>query len=341
MPAKSVLRDAIGIAVTRVVVAAVTIGSLASGLLASTSAAFAQAWPTKAIRIVVPFSPGGIADNSARTIADRLGTQLGQSVLIENKPGAAGNIGSELVAKSAPDGYTLLLGYDGTIVVNPHVYAKIGFDVLRDFAPVTKLGDAGVIVVSHPSVPVKDLRGLIELAKAKPGTFSYGSAGTGSSAHLACEMLSQRTGAGLVHVPYKGGGQAIADAVGGQIPLVCTAVAGAQQFMKTGRLRGLGLSSATRAAGAPEVPTFIESGLPGFVVDSWVGILAPAKTPRPIIERLHREIALVLQMPATRERYSVLGIDPVGNTPEEFAAQIRADLARWAPVVKQANIRIE
>ncbi len=303
--------------------------------------AFAQAWPAKTVRIIVPFSPGGIADNSARVVADRLGARLGQTVVVENRPGAAGNIGAEAVARSAPDGYTLLLGYDGTIVVNPHVYSKTGFDVLRDFAPVTKLGDAGVIVVAHPSVPAKDLRELIALAKAKPGTFTYGSAGTGSSAHLACEMLSQLTGAGLIHVPYKGGGQAIADAVGGQIPLACTAVAGANQFMKSGRLKGLGLSSATRAAGAPDVPTFIESGLPGFVVDSWVGILAPANTPRAIVERLQAEIAAVLQMPEVKERYSVLGIDPVGNKPDEYAAQIRADLARWGPVVKQANIRIE
>jgi tripartite-type tricarboxylate transporter receptor subunit TctC len=298
-------------------------------------------WPAKTIRIIVPFSPGGIADNSARTVADRLGARLGQPVVVENRPGAAGNIGAEQVAKSPPDGYTLLLGYDGTIVINPHVYAKLGFDVLRDFAPVTKLGDAGVIVVAHPSVPAKDLRELIALAKAKPGAFAYGSAGTGSSAHLACEMLSQLTGAGLVHVPYKGGGQAIADAVGGQIPLSCTAVAGAQQFMKTGRLKGLGISSATRASGAPDVPTFIESGFPGFVVDSWVGVLAPANTPRPVVDRLQSEIAAVLQMPEVKERYAVLGIEPVGNRPDDYAAQIRADLARWAPVVKQANIRIE
>jgi tripartite-type tricarboxylate transporter receptor subunit TctC len=305
------------------------------------ASAAAQAWPAKSVRIIVPFSPGGIADNSARTVADKLGARLGQPVVVDNRPGAAGNIGAEFVAKSPPDGYTLLLGYDGTMVVNPHVYTKTGFDVLRDFAPVTKLGDAGVIVVAHPSVPAKDLRELIALAKAKPGSFSYGSAGTGSSAHLACEMLSQRTGTQLVHVPYKGGGQAIADVVGGQIPLACTAVAGSQQFIKTGRLKGLGLSSATRASGAPEVPTFIESGLPGFVVDSWVGILAPANTPRPIVERLQTELAALLQTPEVRERYSVLGIEPVGNKPDEFAAQIRADLARWGPVVKQANIRIE
>jgi tripartite-type tricarboxylate transporter receptor subunit TctC len=188
---------------------------------------------------------------------------------------------------------------------------------------------------------VKDLKELIALGKAKPGSLSYGSAGTGSSAHLACEMLSQRTGAGLVHIPYKGGGQAIADAAGGQIPLVCTALAGASPFLKSGRLRGLGMSSAKRAAGAPDVPTFIESGLPGFVVDSWVGILAPANTPRPIIDRLYAEITALLQTPEVRERFGVLGIEPVGNAPDEFAAQIRADLARWAPVVKQAGIRIE
>jgi tripartite-type tricarboxylate transporter receptor subunit TctC len=314
---------------------------LVSLLLSFAAPIAAQEWPSRTIRIVVPFSPGGIADTSARTISEKLGARLGQSVVIENKPGAAGNIGSEMVAKSASDGYTLLLGYDGTIVVNPHVYAKIGFDVLRDFAPVTKLGDAGVIVVAHPSVPANNLRELIVLAKAKPGSFSYGSAGTGSSAHLACEMLSQRTGTDLVHVPYKGGGQAIADTVGGQIPLACTAVAGANQFMKSGRLKGLGLSSAKRASGAPDVPTFIESGLPGFVVDSWVGILAPARTPRPIVDRLYAEITALLQTPEVRERYAVLGIEPVGNSPEEFGGQIRADLERWAPVVKQANIRIE
>jgi len=314
---------------------------LCSLLLAIAAPAAAQNWPERTIRIVVPFSPGGIADTSARTISEKLGARLGQSVVIENKPGAAGNIGSEMVAKSPPDGYTLLLGYDGTIVVNPHVYAKIGFDVLKDFAPVTKLGDAGVIVVAHPTVPVKDLRELIALAKAKPGTLSYGSAGTGSSAHLACELLSQRTGTDLVHVPYKGGGQAIADVVGGQIPLACTAVAGASQFMKTGRLKGLGLSSLKRASGAPDVPTFIESGLPGFVVDSWVGILAPARTPRPIVDRLYAEITALLQTPEVRERFAVLGIEPVGNSPDEFGAQIRADLERWGPVVKKANIRIE
>jgi tripartite-type tricarboxylate transporter receptor subunit TctC len=262
-------------------------------------------------------------------------------VLVDNRPGASGNIGTEQVAKSVPDGYTLLLGYDGTMVVNPHVYAKLGFDTLRDFVPVTKLGDAAVIIVAHPSVPANNVRELIALAKAKPGSLSYGSAGTGSSAHLACELLAQRAGVDMTHIPYKGGGQAITDVVGGQIPLVCTAIATSQQFIKSGKLKGIGLSSANRSPAVPDVPTFVESGFPDLAVYSWVGLLAPAKTPRTIVERLQKEIAAVLQTPEVRERYAVLGIDPVGNTPDEYAAQVRADLARWAPVVKKANIRVE
>ena len=304
-------------------------------------AAQAQTWPAKPVRIIVPFSPGGFADSSVRAIADRLAARLGQSVVVENRPGAGGNIGAELVAKSAPDGYTLLAGYDGTMVVNPHVYAKLGFDTLKDFAPVTKLGDGAVIVVAHPSVPANNLRELIALAKAKPGTLSFGSSGTGGSAHLACEMLNQRAGIELVHIPYKGGGQAITDVVGGQIPLVCTAIATAQQFIKSGKLKALGLTSATRDPAMPEVPTFAESGLPGFVVTSWMGILAPAHTPRAIVDRLQTEIAAVLQLPDVRARYAVLGIDPVGNKPEEYAEQLKADLDAWGPVVKKANLRIE
>ena len=309
--------------------------------LAEPSPAHAQTWPAKPVRIVVPFSPGGFADSSARAIADRLAARLGQPVVVENRPGAGGNIGAELVAKSAPDGYTLQLAYDGTIVVNPHVYSKLGFDPIKDFAPVTKLGDAAVIIVAHPSVPANNLRELIALAKAKPGTLNFGSSGTGGSAHLACEMLNQRAGIDLIHVPYKGGGQAITDVVGGQIPLVCTAIATAQQFVKSGKLKALGLSSEKRDPTMPDVPTFAESGLPGFVVNSWVGVLAPAHTPRAIIDRLQTEIAAVLQLPEVRTRYAVLGIDPVGNKPDEYAAQIKADLENWGPVVKKANVRIE
>ena len=302
-------------------------------------AAAAQPFPSKPVRIIVPFSPGGVADSSARVISDRLGARLGQSVVVENRPGASGNIGTQQVAGAAPDGYTLLLGFDGTMVVNPHVYAKLPFDTLRDFAPVTKLGDATLILVAHPSVPAKDLREFLAIAKTQ--NFSYGSAGTGSTPHLAGELLAQRTGIALTHVPYKGGGQAMGDVVGGQIPLVFTAIATAQQFVRSGKLKGLGVSSARRSGSLPDVPTFVESGLEGFVVDSWVGILAPAKTPPPVVARLQKEIAAVLAEPETRERYATLGIEPVANAPEQFAEQIRADLARWEKVVRQAGIRIE
>jgi tripartite-type tricarboxylate transporter receptor subunit TctC len=299
--------------------------------------ALGQAYPSKPVRVIVPFAPGGVADSSARVVSERLGAKLGQPVVVENRPGAAGNIGTAAVAASAPDGYTLLLGFDGTMVINPHVYAKLPWQTLRDFAPVTKLGDATLILVAHPSVPAKDLRELVALKKP----FSYGSAGTGSTPHLAGELLAQRTGIALTHVPYKGGGQAMGDVVGGQIPLVFTAIATAQQFVRAGKLKGLGVSAARRSASLPEVPTFIESGLDGFVVDSWTGIFAPAATPRDVLERLRKEISAVLGEAEIRSRYATLGIEPVGNTPGEFSAQIRADLARWERVVKQANVRIE
>jgi tripartite-type tricarboxylate transporter receptor subunit TctC len=306
-------------------------------LLAVAGAALAQGYPAKPVRVVVPFSPGGVADSSARVVADRLGARLGQTIVVENRPGASGNLGTAAVASAAPDGYTLLLGFDGTMVINPHVYSSLPWDTLRDFAPVTKLGDATLILVAHPSVPAKNIGELVALKKP----FPYGTAGTGSTPHLAGELLAQRTGIALTHVPYKGGGQAIGDVVGGQIPLVFTAVATAQQFVKSGRLNGLGVPATRRSGSLPEVPTFIESGLEGFVVDSWTGILAPAKTPGEILARLQKEIAAVLGEPDIRSRYATLGIEPVGNTPAQFAEQIRADLARWEKVVRQANIRIE
>jgi len=309
-----------------------------AGILFSTTL-LAQDWPTRALRIIVPFAPGGVADNSARVVAEPLAARLGQSVVVENRPGASGNIGTQAVAEAAPDGYTLLLGFDGTMVINPHVFARIPFDTLTDFAPVTKLGDATLILVAHPSVPAKNLQELIELARSKP--LAYGSSGTGGTPHLAGELLKQRTGAQLEHVPYKGGGQAMVDVVGGQIPLVFTAIATAQQYVRSGRLVALGVPSAKRSPALPDVPTFQESGFPGFDVTSWVGIVAPAKTPRPVIDRLYKELAFVLRTPFVKERYRVLGIEPVGNTPREFFEQVREDLARWGKVVKAANIKVE
>src|SRR6478736_91250 len=283
----------------------------------------AQEYPARPIRIVVPFAPGGVTDNSARVVAEPLAQRLGQPVVVENRPGASGNIGTQHVAQSAPDGYTLLLGFDGTMVINPHVFPKTGFDTLKDFAPVTKLGDATLILVAHPSLPAKTLQEMIQIAKTRP--LAYGTSGTGGTPHLAGELLKQRTGAQLEHIPYKGGGPAVTDVVG-QIPLVFTAVASAQQYVRTNRLVGLGVPGAKRSSSLPEVPTFQESGLEGFDVSSWTGIFAPAATPRPIVERLQKELAVVLQSAFVKERYAVLGIEPVGNSPDAFAAQVRDDL---------------
>lgn len=315
--------------------------AIATLTIAAAAPAHAQDYPSKPIRLIVPFAPGGLADTSARAVAEKLGQRLGQSVVVENRSGASGNIGMQAVAQSAPDGYTLVLGFDGTVVINPHVFSKTGFDVLNDFAPVTKLGDAVLLLVAHPSVPAKNIRELIAHERSKPGSLSYGTSGTGGTPHLAGELLNQRTGTKLVHVPYKGGGQAVIDVVSGQIPLVFTAVASAQQHVKSGKVTGIGVSSGKRAASLPDVPTFAESGLSDFVVDSWVGILAPARTPKAIVDRLQRELAEVLKDAEVRSRYETLGIEPVGNTPEQFAAQIRADLARWEKVVRQAGIKVE
>jgi len=312
---------------------------LLGALAALTFCAQAQDYPNRPIRLIVPFAPGGVADNSARVVAEPLSQRLGQQVVVENRPGASGNIGTQQVAQAPADGYTLLLGFDGTMVINPFVFPNIPFDTLKDFAAVTKLGDATLLLAAHPSLPAKTLQEMIELAKKKP--LAYGTSGTGGTPHLAGELLKQRTGAQLEHVPYKGGGPALTDAVGGQIPLVFTAIASAQQYVRTNRLVALGVPSAKRSSALPEVPTFQESGVAGFDVSSWTGIFAPANTPRPIVERLQKELAVVLQSAFVKERYATLGIEPVGNTPEEFGAQVRADLARWGKVVKDANVRVE
>ena len=317
--------------------------SLLSGLLllAGVTSAQAQEYPTKPIHLIVPFSSGGGTDSSARAVAEKLSKQLGQQVVVENRPGASGNIGTAAVARMPADGYTLLLGFDGTLVINPFIYPAIPFDTLRDFTPVTKLGDVALTVVAHPSLPVRNLAQLIAYSKANPGKLSYGHSGVGGTSHVGGELLKQRTGLDMTHVPYKSGGQAVVDALGGQVPLAYVAVAGAQGHLRSGRLVAIGVSTAKRLASLPDVPTFIEQGVPDFEVSSWNGILVPSNTPRPVVDRLHREIATALRDPDTRERFAALGIEPVGNTPEQFAEQIKADLARWAKVVEQAKIRLE
>ena len=309
-------------------------------LLAATPALAQSDFPSKPIRLVVPFTPGGVTDTGARVVAERLGARLGQQVVIDNRPGASGNIGTQSVATAAPDGHTLVLGFDGTLVINPHVFAKVPFDTLKDFVPISKIGDTALVIVTHPSVPARTLTELIAYSKKLPGGLSYGSSGTGGTPHIAAEMLKVKTGADFLHVPYKGGGQALADVVGGQLPMLYTAVAGAMPFIERGQVRAIAISSAQRLASLPEVPTVAET-VPGFEVSSWIGLLAPAKTPKPMVERIQRELHAVVNEPAVRERLAKLGISSVGNTPAEFTQQIQADLKKYAEVVKAAGIKIE
>ena len=309
-------------------------------LLLAAGAASAE-YPERPIRLIVPFAPGGVTDTSGRLVAEGLSKRLGQQVVVENKPGASGNPGTASVAQSAPDGYTLVLAFDGTMVINPHVFSKIPFDTLKDFAPVGKIGDATLILVSHPSFPGKTLKDVIELSKKDPKGISFGTSGIGGTPHIAGELLNMKTGAKLVHIPYKGGGQAMSDALGGNVPLGYTAVAGAINHVKAGKLTAIAVSSRTRAPSLPDTPTFIESGVPDFEASSWVGILAPAKTPRPVIDRLNRELNALLATPEVVERLATLGIVATPGTPEQFGEQMKNDLAKYGPVVKAAGIKAD
>ena len=313
-------------------------------LLCATAArpSFAQSpYPNKPIRLVVPFTPGGVTDTSGRLIAEQLTKRLGQQVIVDNKPGASGNIGTLQVIAAAPDGYTLVLGFDGTLVINPHVFDKAPFDTLKDLAPVGKIGDAVLILVAHPGVPAKTLPEVIALSKTQAGGLSYGTSGTGGTPHIAGEQLKLRTGANLIHVPYKGGGQAMIDVMGGNIPLVYTAVAGAQGHVKSGKLKAIAVSSAQRSKSLPDVPTFIESGVADFEVSSWVGLLAPAKTPKAILDKLNAELNAVLNDPDVREKLNVMGITATPGTADKFGDEMKRDLARYGPVVKAAGIKAE
>ncbi len=322
-------------------------GVLSTGLIAGLALAFTAlavpsfaqiAYPLKPIRLIVPFTPGGVTDTSGRLIAEQLSKRLGQQVVVDNRPGASGNIGTQLVAAAEPDGYTLLLGFDGTMVINPHVFAKVGFDTVKDFAPVGKIGDAILILVAHPALAAKSLKEVIALSKTQAGGLSYGTSGTGGTPHIAGELLKQRTGANLTHIPYKGGGQAMTDVLGGNIPLVYTAIAGAISHIRAGKLHAVAVSSAQRASSLPDVATFIENGLADFDINSWVGLLAPAKTPKSIVDKLNAELNAVLNDPAVRERLSGLGMAASPGTADKFGQEMQRDLLRYGAVVRSANI---
>ena len=311
-----------------------------AGLLPLSGAWAQPAWPAKPIKLVIPFAPGGVTDTSGRIIADYLGKRLGQQVVADNRPGASGNIGSQVVAMAEPDGYTLLLVLDGTFVINPHVYDKVPFDPLRDFSTIGKIGDSTTILVAHPGFKANNMRELIDMSKALPSGISYGTSGTGSIVHLAGELLKQRTGANLVHIPYKGGAPAIADALAGHTPLAFASAASVQNHLKSGNLKALGVPSGKRSRQYPEIPTFAESGWADFDINSWVGLVAPAKTPRAIVERLNTELNAALADPEVRSKLEAAGITATPGTAEAFSATIRKELALYGGVVKAAGIKL-
>lgn len=307
-------------------------------LSAAAIPAIAQQYPAKPIRIVVPFPAGGNADIFARAFAQKLGDVWKQMPIIDNRAGAAGIIGTQFVAKSPADGYTLLFGTTGTHTTNPAVYAKLPYDPVKDFAPISNFADSPFLLVVHPSVPANTLKGLIALAKSRPGQLDYASFGTGSSAHLAGEMLRTMAGINIMHVAYKGGPPAVNDLVGGHVSLMFNSLPAVLPLVKSDRLRALAVASDKRAPTLPDLPTFAEAGLAGFEAGSWYGLLAPAGTPRDVITRLHAETLRMLALPDIKQKLAAEGAEAIGNSPEEFAAQIHRDIARWAKVAREAKI---
>jgi tripartite-type tricarboxylate transporter receptor subunit TctC len=310
-------------------------------LLLGSAQAAAQPYPSKPVRVIVAFAPGGGADIVARMISQRLGERLGQPFVVDNRGGAGGIIGTDMAAKAAADGYTLLFGQSGPNTMNPSLYAKLPYDAVKDFAPITQATVYPYVIAVHPSVPAKTLADLIALAKAKPRGVSYGSAGLGSSAHLAVELLVRQAGIELNHIPYKGAGPALADTVAGQVNMVFGDAASATQQAKAGKVRALAVTGARRSPLIPDVPTASESGLPGYEATAWHGFLAPAGTPPDVIAKLHGEIVAILKTPELRERLERDGIETVGNTPDQFAAYIRSEIEKWGTVVRQTGIKLE
>lgn len=303
--------------------------------------ASAQNFPTKPVRFVVPFAPGGSTDTLARTIGQKLSDYLGEQVVVDNRPGANGDIGMLLVARAAPDGYTLVLGYIANLGIGPSLYAKMPYDPVKDFAPITQVAGASNILVVHPSVPAKNFKEFITYTKANPGKVNFASAGVASVGHLTGELLNNLAGIDMVHVPYKGSGQAITDLVGGHVKVMISGMASTLPHVKTGKLRGLATTGAKRTPATPDLPTIAESGFPGFEASSWFGVLAPARTPRPVIARLHADIVKSLQQPEVRQRLENVGFEIVGGTPEEFAAYIQSEIRKWAKVVKASGAKPE
>lgn len=306
----------------------------------ATTESAAHTYPTKPIRLVVPVAAGGGTDFTARLLGQKLAEAWGQSVIVDNRPGAAGNIGVEIVAKATPDGYTLVMPIT-SFPINPSLYEKLPFDTVKDFSPVVLAASAPLLLVVNPSLPAKSVRELVALAKSKPGQLNFANSGSGTTGHLAGELFKRMAGVDIVSVAYKGGGPAITALLGGEVEMFFATIPGVVGHVKAGKLRALGVTSAKRVAELPDIPTVAESGLPGFEVIGWFGIFAPAGTPRSVITRLNGELAKILQMPDVRERLAGHGLIPGGGTPEQLGAFLKSEIARWAKLIKEAGIRLD
>ncbi len=301
----------------------------------------AQTYPSKPIRFVVPYPAGGPLDTVARLLGQKVAESIHQPVIVDNKPGAGGNIGADAVAKAAPDGYTILMGAVATHAINPTLYAAIPYDPVKDFIPVTQIASTPNVLVVNPAVPAANVREFIAYAKANPGKLNFGSGSTGSAGHLAGELFKTMAGIDMTHVPYKGAAPAMNDLIGGQIQLMFDNLSSSLAQMRAGKVRALAVTTARRSALAPDLPTIAESGLPGFDINTWFGIFVPARTPREIVDRLHGEFTKALATPDVREKMLNLGAEPVGSTPAEFAAYIRAEGDKYARVIKASGARAD
>jgi tripartite-type tricarboxylate transporter receptor subunit TctC len=314
---------------------------LALGCGLAVLAAQAQSYPTKPIRLIVPFPPGGGNDVIARVIAQKLGERLGQQVVVDNRAGANGIVGLQALMQSPPDGYTLAVGAAGPLAVNPSLYDKLPYDPLKDFAPITNMVNYPLLLVVHPSVPAKTTQDLVNLAKAKPKQLYFASPGSGNSGHLAGELLNTMANVQTVHVPYKGQGPALSDLISGQVQMLYSSIPSVLPQVKSGQLNALAVGSAKRVPSLPDIPTIAESGVPGYEAYSWVGMVAPAKTPKDIVNRLNREIVDILKQKDVSEKLNQQGALPVGDSPEQFAAYIKAEIDKWGAVVRAANIKAD
>jgi len=302
--------------------------------------ASAQTYPDKPIRMVVPFAAGGTSDILARFVAPPLTAALGQTVIVDNRPGAGSNLGSEIVAKAPPDGYTLIMATPA-LASNQALYGKLNYDPVNGFAPVTLVAEIPIALVVHPSMPTKTVKELIALAKANPGKLNFGSSGNGGIGHLVGEMFKSATGINMVHVPYKGNSPALIDLMSGVLNLTFTDIAGGMPYIKAGKMRSLAIASAKRSSQLPTVPTMIEAGVPGFVATTWFAVFATGGTPQPIVNRLNSEIVKSLQQPEMREKLTGLGCEVIGNKPEELAAFLRAETTKWAKVIKESGAKVD